>query len=204
MQRLFEPFKGAEGENAEDAGTGLGLFVCRQIVKFHNGNITVESRPGAGTAIRFYLPVTSQGDAPAAHGCVVTDHGACRVAIVDKDNMIRELLAQALRRRGIAAETFPDAEAATASQVGERFSVAFVDLSVRAGEEARYVERLKGNPSQMVIGMIGEAVDADEMSRVEKGLFYTLKKPFGLDEINAICNLIKPATTTDPADKQAA
>jgi two-component system, cell cycle sensor histidine kinase and response regulator CckA len=206
MQMLFEPFKGANRENGEDAGTGLGLFVCRQIVKFHNGNITVESHPGAGTAIRFYLPITSHGEAPAAAlGCVLGEHGACRVAIIDKDNMIRELLAQALRRRGIMTETFSDSDAAAAANVADRFTVAFVDLSVRARDDARYVERLKGNPSQMVIGMIGEAVDADEMTRVEKGLFYTLKKPFGLDEINAICNLIHPGSASSPGpDKQAA
>lgn len=40
-------------------GSGLGLAIARDLVQAHGGIITAESRPGAGTTVRFTLPVES-------------------------------------------------------------------------------------------------------------------------------------------------
>jgi signal transduction histidine kinase len=39
-------------------GTGLGLPICQNILKKLGGEITLESRPGAGTAFTVRLPVS--------------------------------------------------------------------------------------------------------------------------------------------------
>jgi protein-histidine pros-kinase len=39
-------------------GTGLGLYVARQIVSAHNGTITYSTEPGKGTTFRVQLPKT--------------------------------------------------------------------------------------------------------------------------------------------------
>ena len=46
------PEAGTLGEK----GTGLGLYLCRDIVDRHGGEITVDSEVGRGTAIHFTLP----------------------------------------------------------------------------------------------------------------------------------------------------
>jgi signal transduction histidine kinase len=40
----------------EGKGTGLGLPICREIVRAHGGEIRIESQPGEGTSICFTLP----------------------------------------------------------------------------------------------------------------------------------------------------
>ena len=54
IERIFDPFF-----TTRRTGTaaGLGLAHCYQIVRNHGGEISVESRVGAGTTFRIRLPV---------------------------------------------------------------------------------------------------------------------------------------------------
>jgi two-component system phosphate regulon sensor histidine kinase PhoR len=52
---VFEKFyRGAEGGVV--TGTGLGLYICRELVRRMGGTIGVRSRPGAGSTFYFELP----------------------------------------------------------------------------------------------------------------------------------------------------
>jgi signal transduction histidine kinase len=55
LPRIFEPFFSTKAGE----GTGLGLNICRDIVRDHDGEIGVESRPGEGTTVRVWLPTVS-------------------------------------------------------------------------------------------------------------------------------------------------
>jgi signal transduction histidine kinase len=52
---LFERFYRVPGQFSK-SGTGLGLFICEQIVHAHHGRIMVKTAPGKGTAFRIELP----------------------------------------------------------------------------------------------------------------------------------------------------
>jgi len=53
---IFERFYRVPGERTV-TGTGLGLYICKQIVMAHHGNIWVESALGKGTTFVIELPV---------------------------------------------------------------------------------------------------------------------------------------------------
>jgi two-component system sensor histidine kinase KdpD len=55
-RRIFEKFHRAEAAPTV-RGAGLGLAICRGIVRAHGGRIWAENRPGGGVSIRFTLPV---------------------------------------------------------------------------------------------------------------------------------------------------
>lgn len=52
QEQLFEPFV-----TTKQNGTGLGLAVVKSVIKAHNGEIAVDSRPGEGCCFTATLPV---------------------------------------------------------------------------------------------------------------------------------------------------
>jgi signal transduction histidine kinase len=57
LPRLFEPFQsGARTPETLKASLGLGLYIVRELVRAHGGDITVRSEPGTGTTFTLTLP----------------------------------------------------------------------------------------------------------------------------------------------------
>jgi len=54
QEQIFAPFFTTKQEGE---GTGLGLYICQNIIHGHGGSITLESQPEVGTMFRIYLPV---------------------------------------------------------------------------------------------------------------------------------------------------
>jgi len=59
MNRLFKPFFTTKDKGK---GVGLGLFVCREIIRRHQGKIEVQSKEGEGTTFTVYLPLHLKAD----------------------------------------------------------------------------------------------------------------------------------------------
>jgi signal transduction histidine kinase len=55
---IFERFYRVRGEKTV-TGTGLGLYICKQIILAHRGKIWAESAPGQGTTFFIELPIHS-------------------------------------------------------------------------------------------------------------------------------------------------
>ncbi|MEF8879251.1 MAG: PAS domain S-box protein [Candidatus Thermoplasmatota archaeon] len=56
-KNVFSKFYQADtGEDRKNEGTGLGLFICKQIVEKHNGEIWVGSEVGEGSTFNIKLP----------------------------------------------------------------------------------------------------------------------------------------------------
>lgn len=54
QKKLFQPFFSTK---PRDQGTGLGLFICQNLIEGLAGRIEYESRAGEGTVFRVFLPV---------------------------------------------------------------------------------------------------------------------------------------------------
>lgn len=73
LHNIFDLFTRSEGTRRMD-GTGLGLFIARQIAEMHGGTIEVESTPGVGSTFSVRLPRTSangNGSEPKAADALV-------------------------------------------------------------------------------------------------------------------------------------
>ncbi len=58
--RVFDKFSRGNMEAAQ-SGAGLGLSICRAIVRAHGGDIEAKGRGGGGVVFRFSIPI---GEAP--------------------------------------------------------------------------------------------------------------------------------------------
>jgi signal transduction histidine kinase len=61
LDKLFVPFQKLHGRESVYDGMGMGLAICRKIVKRHGGEITARSKLGKGTTFIVTLPVERKG-----------------------------------------------------------------------------------------------------------------------------------------------
>ncbi|WP_183577846.1 ATP-binding protein [Mucilaginibacter sp. X5P1] len=57
LRFLFDRYYRVDNSGSQYTGMGLGLYICAEIIKMHNGQIGVESEIGKGTTFWFTLPV---------------------------------------------------------------------------------------------------------------------------------------------------
>lgn len=55
LERLFVPF-----QTTKDGGTGLGLYLVKEIIRAHGGSVSVENRPGGGAAVTMSIPAAGE------------------------------------------------------------------------------------------------------------------------------------------------
>jgi signal transduction histidine kinase len=67
LPRLFTRFgRLVTSENSHIPGTGLGLYLARELARMHGGDITVSSTDGQGSAFTFSLPLAEVQSAASA------------------------------------------------------------------------------------------------------------------------------------------
>jgi PAS domain S-box-containing protein len=95
-ERMFEPFYTTKGTGQ---GTGLGLALVESIAKDHGGAVEVQTKVGAGTLFKVYLPAAPESVAEEQRREVQTPRGKGEtVLLVDDDRavlaMAEDMLAQ--------------------------------------------------------------------------------------------------------------
>lgn len=93
-ERIFEPFFTTKPAGR---GGGLGLAVCMEIVRLHQGMIRVDSELGRGTRFEVWLPFENGLAKPSQpEPRASATEGRGRVLIVDDDDLVRRGLGRML------------------------------------------------------------------------------------------------------------
>src|SRR6058998_3159691 len=173
--RLFRPFATTKGRR----GTGLGLYISRQVAREAGGDLVLDSSRGPGAGARFVLslPVAAPippepaaaapeaGSAPAGgpHR-VVESLAGLRVLIVDDEEAVRRPMARFLGRRGAQVDEAPDGAEALARLGAQQPDVILVDLRMPRMSGVELYEQLEETRPELAARVLFLSGDISQLS----------------------------------------
>jgi two-component system, cell cycle sensor histidine kinase and response regulator CckA len=182
--RLFDPFY-----TTKKAGTGLGLATVYGIVKQSGGSIWVYSEPGMGTTFKLYFPsVSAPADAETAstNGKVETLDGTETILLVEDEEEVRPLIADALRSYGYRViEASNGAEALDlVDREGGTIDMLLTDVVMPGMNGRELSERLLSEwPTMKVLFTSGYPADTIIRHGIAEATTAYLEKPYLPDEL---------------------
>ncbi len=189
LQRLFEPFFSTKGPGK---GTGLGLATVYGVVKQSGGDIAVESRLGAGSGFRIYLPrVEGTLEASSPVGAQ-PDAAPPRktILLVEDEVAVRRLFGQFLRQQGYRVLEAGDGQEAMdlVRQLEEPVDLLLTDVVMpRVGGAELARQLLESRPGLQVVYMSGYTEQAGSLpqSALQKGEPVLVLKPLSTELLAA-------------------
>ncbi len=201
LSRVFEPFFSTKGQGK---GTGLGLATVYGIVKQSGGYITVESRPGGGSAFRIYLPrcdalaVDRPVDVPATH----TRGMGETILLVEDEETVRHFLRTTLSEGGYNLLEADDGEEAIAllRRDGRPIHLLITDVIMPKMGGKELSDRLAADRPEMKVLFVSGYVDNEILreQRFERGEAY-LQKPFAPQTLlRTVRRMLEPEPVREP------
>ena len=161
LERIFEPFFTTKEPGK---GTGLGMAIIYGIVKQHNGYITVQSRPGAGSMFSVYLPLVSpkenEQEKPMKEEPL--PGGTETILLTEDDATVRELHGMILEEAGYTIIEASDGQDALEkfTHQGAEIDILVTDVIMpRMDGKHLYEEIRKIRPGMKVLFMSGYTND---------------------------------------------
>jgi PAS domain S-box-containing protein len=106
LERIFEPFFSVRPSGT---GTGLGLFICKDILMRTGGTIRAESELGKGTTMTITLPRAEPAVILEAPPASTTRLSGRRILVVDDEPLIVSTIVRALGKDNVVVgETSPE------------------------------------------------------------------------------------------------
>jgi two-component system cell cycle sensor histidine kinase/response regulator CckA len=186
LTRIFEPFFTTKSVGK---GTGLGLATVFGIVSQHRGWIEVESRTGAGTTIKVFLPASARAAAGTEkeQRRITLRRGSGTILLVEDEIALRGLtriLLEEYGYRALEAGSGVEALSIWKNQRG-KIDLLFTDMILPDGITGRELaKQLKARkPELKVIYTSGYALDLDRTGVILREGLNFLQKPSKAERI---------------------
>ncbi len=196
---LFQPFQQADASTTRKyGGTGLGLAISQRFCRIMGGDITVESRPGEGTAFTCRFPAnqtpSTQPQIPAAQGSVVRPEKADQrtVLIVDDDPVARDLITRFLTREGFTVVS--SGQGSEVIALAKQYRPIAITLDVLMENTCGWdvLSELKADPEVADIPVVMVSIIDDKNRGFTLGASDYLTKPVHPDRLMAILRKFRP------------
>ena len=176
FERFYRVRHGASG------GTGLGLYLARQIARAHGGDLVIESTGERGSVFALRLPRAEGNQTPANAQAEYRGWTPRHVLLVEDDEGVREAVETVLHLAGHECRVASTSNAALAIVEGWQPDVILLD-QLRTQPEFASTYRELPWPHAPILALTA-AWDAEEWAQ-SIGAVATVPKPFEIDELLA-------------------
>ncbi len=187
-QRLFQPFFTTKGEKS----SGLGLSSSYGIIKKHQGDMIVKSKPGEGATFTILLP-RAQAQAEEEKGTPPGDRTPAETKIkfllIDDEKNILKMMEMFFEDSSVDLTTAGTAEKGLASIYGDRFDVILCDFGMdgmnglELGRAALDYARQTGRPKTPFLLYTGVDKKLDPAELSLSGVDRVVRKPIACAEL---------------------
>ncbi len=195
LEKIFDPFFTTKKPGQ---GTGLGLSVVYGIVRNHGGYVDVLTKPGQGTEIIVYLPVSRQKEEEIlAVTSKFTEYkrdktkikGHETILLVDDEEEVRKLCKAILEENGYKVLLAANGEEAIRlfKEYGDKIDLVLLDLIMPGKDGIEVFHELKRlDPNVKVILVTGYVMDKKAQMLLQEGAYRFLTKPYRFHELLGI------------------
>jgi two-component system sensor histidine kinase EvgS len=192
----MQPFVQVESHgNAQKNGTGLGLFICKQLAQRMGGALTLESEFGKGSTFTVTLPTVEfstrrKMEPSEADDSMTIVRRDLRILVVDDVPVNRHVLQAMLKHLQIQHVTFAEngAEALRLlHDAPDAFNLILTDLWMPEMNGEALVREIRRDQRWQELPVYAVTADAEaQRSFAESGFTGLLLKPVTLDKLRAI------------------
>ena len=188
QRRIFEPFFTTKDKGR---GTGLGLATVYGVMSQAGGSIHVYSEPDYGTTFHAYFPAVEPSSAaePRRGAIEAPPVGDETILLVEDEQLLRDLLARALRAFGYTVLAAGDGEQAVAcfERQGSEIDLVVMDLIMpRLSGRQAATRMIAARPNLKLVLMTGYAPEGDQTTDLlVPGQVVLLQKPFVASDLGA-------------------
>ncbi len=183
---VFEPFFTTKPPGQ---GTGLGLSQVYGLVQQHGGFTSIESTPGAGTAVHIHLPAFVGAPQPPLEVDRALPAGSGEVILLAEDEpQVRQTLCEALVFLGYrVVEAGNGREALAIIQAGEPFDLLVTDVTMPEMSGAELVQAARRTvPGLRAVALTGHLVESLRVQLEAAGVLEIMQKPSSIEHLAAM------------------
>ncbi|EOQ97416.1 GHKL domain protein [Leptospira wolbachii serovar Codice str. CDC] len=198
ISKLFNRFVQLEDSRTKKfEGSGLGLYISKQLVQLMGGEVEVQSKVNSGSTFQFTIPFqeTDQREAPLTNiNSKLDDFGKSFHILIAEDNLLNQkFIVKIFQKEKIKVSVASNGQEAiqllddSLSHLEDRFDIILMDIQmpVLDGMEATKLIR-KRNDSYRdipIIAITANSMESQLNEYLENGMNGYVKKPIILSEL---------------------